>query len=59
VVDKLTYAGNLDSLKPVVTSDRYRFEQADGWIDRNELLGLAEKLAKSSYGEYLRRVADG
>src|SRR5918997_4131092 len=29
VVDKLTYAGNLDSLKPVVSSDRYRFEQAD------------------------------
>ncbi|HEY8381973.1 MAG TPA: dTDP-glucose 4,6-dehydratase [Microvirga sp.] len=29
VVDKLTYAGNLDSLKPVVASDRYRFEQAD------------------------------
>ena len=30
-----------------------------GWIDRNHLLGLAGKLAKSSYGEYLRRVADG
>jgi dTDP-glucose 4,6-dehydratase len=29
VVDKLTYAGNLDSLSPVAGSDRYGFEQAD------------------------------
>jgi len=29
VVDKLTYAGNLDSLEPVARSNRYRFEQAD------------------------------
>ena len=29
VVDKLTYAGNLDSLAPVLHSDRYGFEQAD------------------------------
>lgn len=29
VVDKLTYAGNLDSLKPVANSPRYRFERAD------------------------------
>ncbi len=29
VVDKLTYAGNLDSLKPVSGSDRYRFVRAD------------------------------
>ena len=29
VVDKLTYAGNLDSLEPVANSPRYRFEQAD------------------------------
>src|SRR3954467_923197 len=29
VVDKLTYAGNLDSLAPVSKSARYRFEQAD------------------------------
>jgi dTDP-glucose 4,6-dehydratase len=29
VVDKLTYAGNLDSLSPVSNSPRYRFEQAD------------------------------
>nr|WP_318381077.1 dTDP-glucose 4,6-dehydratase [uncultured Enterobacter sp.] len=28
-VDKLTYAGNLESLKDVVDSDRYHFEQAD------------------------------
>ncbi len=29
VVDKLTYAGNLESLAEVSTSDRFRFEQAD------------------------------
>ncbi|WP_262027447.1 dTDP-glucose 4,6-dehydratase [Microvirga sp. Mcv34] len=29
VVDKLTYAGNLDSLEPVTGNDRYRFVRAD------------------------------
>lgn len=29
VVDKLTYAGNLDSLRPVSGSNRYAFERAD------------------------------
>jgi dTDP-glucose 4,6-dehydratase len=29
VVDKLTYAGNLDALAPVAASPRYRFAQAD------------------------------
>ncbi len=29
VVDKLTYAGNLSTLKPVADSPRYRFERAD------------------------------
>jgi len=29
VVDKLTYAGNLDSLRPVAGNPRYRFERAD------------------------------
>lgn len=29
VVDKLTYAGNLESLNPVSDSDRYAFEQVD------------------------------
>ena len=28
-LDKLTYAGNLDSLEPVADSPRYQFEQAD------------------------------
>jgi glucose-1-phosphate thymidylyltransferase len=28
-----------------------------GWIGRSELLSLAEPLAKSGYGEYLRRIA--
>ncbi|KRE04305.1 dTDP-glucose 4,6-dehydratase [Bosea sp. Root381] len=35
VVDKLTYAGNLASLAPVSSSNRYRFEKADiGDADR-------------------------
>jgi dTDP-glucose 4,6-dehydratase len=29
VVDKLTYAGNLESLAPVATDPRYQFERAD------------------------------
>jgi glucose-1-phosphate thymidylyltransferase len=29
-----------------------------GFIDRAQLLTLAHKLSKSSYGEYLRRIAD-
>lgn len=28
-IDKLTYAGNLESLQPVTASDRYHFERAD------------------------------
>jgi dTDP-glucose 4,6-dehydratase len=29
VIDKLTYAGNLDNLAPVAASERYQFERAD------------------------------
>ena len=36
VVDKLTYAGNLESLAEVSGSDRFRFERAD-ICDRAEL----------------------
>jgi glucose-1-phosphate thymidylyltransferase len=31
----------------------------NGWIDREQLLALAESLAKSSYGAYLRAVGHG
>jgi glucose-1-phosphate thymidylyltransferase len=31
----------------------------NGWIDRDQLLALAEPLAKSSYGSYLRDIALG
>jgi glucose-1-phosphate thymidylyltransferase len=31
----------------------------NGWIDREQLLALAEPLAKSSYGVYLRAVGQG
>jgi glucose-1-phosphate thymidylyltransferase len=30
-----------------------------GWIDRDQLVALGGKLAKSTYGQYLLRVADG
>jgi glucose-1-phosphate thymidylyltransferase len=30
-----------------------------GWIDRDQLLSLGSKLAKSTYGQYLLRVAEG
>ncbi|TYP94650.1 glucose-1-phosphate thymidylyltransferase [Sphingobacterium allocomposti] len=30
-----------------------------GYIDRQQLLALAEPLVKSGYGEYLKRIADG
>ena len=36
VIDKLTYAGNLESLAPVASSDRFRFEKAD-ICDRAEM----------------------
>jgi len=36
VVDKLTYAGNLESLTPVADNERYSFEQVD-ICNRNEL----------------------
>ncbi|MGO2259800.1 MAG: dTDP-glucose 4,6-dehydratase [Hafnia alvei] len=36
VVDKLTYAGNLESLTPIADNERYSFEQVD-ICNRNEL----------------------
>ena len=36
VVDKLTYAGNLENLTPIAKSDRFKFEKVD-ICDRNEL----------------------
>ncbi|MGB3489918.1 MAG: dTDP-glucose 4,6-dehydratase [Xanthobacteraceae bacterium] len=38
-VDKLTYAGNLESLRSVADSDRYRFAQAD-ICDRERMDGI-------------------
>ncbi|MCC6914307.1 MAG: glucose-1-phosphate thymidylyltransferase, partial [Rhodospirillaceae bacterium] len=31
---------------------------ANGWIDKAQILALAEKLKKSGYGEYLIQVAE-
>ncbi|WP_034999648.1 dTDP-glucose 4,6-dehydratase [Beijerinckia mobilis] len=39
VLDKLTYAGNLDNLAPVAQNSRYRFEQID-ICDRDAVGGL-------------------
>ena len=36
VVDKLTYAGNLENLAPVAQSDRFKFEKVD-ICDKDEL----------------------
>ena len=36
VVDKLTYAGNLENLAPIAKSDRFKFEKVD-ICDRAEL----------------------
>jgi glucose-1-phosphate thymidylyltransferase len=30
-----------------------------GWIDRDQLTRLGQELSKSSYGQYLLRIADG
>jgi dTDP-glucose 4,6-dehydratase len=44
VVDKLTYAGNLDSLAPVSDDDRFRFERAD-ICDGDALRGIFDEHA--------------
>ena len=36
VVDKLTYAGNLENLSPIAKSDRFKFEKVD-ICDKDEL----------------------
>jgi dTDP-glucose 4,6-dehydratase len=41
-VDKLTYAGNLESLKSIVSSERYTFEQVD-ICDAEEIKRILEK----------------
>src|SRR5579883_3093740 len=42
VVDLLTYAGNLDSLEPVASSSRYRFERAD-IVDQGAMARIFER----------------
>ncbi|MBQ9118048.1 MAG: glucose-1-phosphate thymidylyltransferase RfbA [Clostridia bacterium] len=32
---------------------------ANGWMTKEQLLAVAEKMSKNQYGEYLKRVADG
>ena len=56
-VDKLTYAGNLESLKPIESDTRYSFEQ--GYITKEQLIELAQPLAKNQYGRYLLKRAEG
>lgn len=40
-VDKLTYAGNLESLAEVANSPRYAFEQADIWRPNRMWIALS------------------
>ncbi len=51
-LDKLTYAGNLDSLEPVANSSRYHFEQAD-ICDR----GALEQIFNSHQPEAVMHLA--
>ena len=54
-VDKLTYAGNLESLVSVENDARYVFEQVD-ICDASEIkrVFLANNYSKNSYGQYLK-----
>jgi len=53
-VDKLTYAGNLSSLKPVVDSERYEFHQVDISDDQ----AIAEIFAKTQPDAVMHLAAE-
>ena len=52
VVDKLTYAGNLENLATIAKSDRFKFEKVD-ICDRDE---FASKSHKEQYNLQLSTV---
>ena len=56
-LDALTYAGNLENLTDIEAKDNYSFLHGDitdqAYINKAQLLKLAEPLKKSGYGQYL------
>ena len=51
VVDKLTYAGNLENLAPIAKSDRFKFEKVD-------IRESVQDMLKTGYGQYLLRLIE-
>ena len=53
-----SYIETLESRQGLRVACPEEIAYRQGWIDREQLLALAEPLAKSGYGDYLRMVAD-
>jgi len=53
-----SYIETLESRQGLRVACPEEIAYRQGWIDRDRLLGLAEPLASSGYGDYLRRVAE-
>ncbi|MFP4207238.1 MAG: glucose-1-phosphate thymidylyltransferase RfbA [Wenzhouxiangella sp.] len=53
-----SYIETLESRQGLRVACPEEIAYRQGWIDRDQLLALAEPLAKSGYGDYLRMVAD-
>ncbi|NDY96742.1 glucose-1-phosphate thymidylyltransferase RfbA [Wenzhouxiangella limi] len=53
-----SYIETLESRQGLRVACPEEIAYRQGWIDRDQLLALAEPLAKSGYGDYLHMVAD-
>ncbi|MDT8408668.1 MAG: glucose-1-phosphate thymidylyltransferase RfbA [Wenzhouxiangellaceae bacterium] len=53
-----SYIETLESRQGLRVACPEEIAYRQGWIDRSALLALAEPLASSGYGDYLRRIAD-
>ena len=53
-----SYIETLESRQGLRVACPEEIAYRQGWIDREQLLALAEPLASSGYGDYLRMVAD-
>lgn len=53
VVDKLTYAGNLENLAPVAKSDRFKFEKVDIFLFRKDA-GIGLQTSIQQEGCFIR-----
>ena len=62
-VESLNEASNfvriIESRQSVMISAPEEIAFKNGWIDKKQLLGSAERYGKSPYGAYLRKVAEG